>query len=264
MVSRQEVLDYIVDFIKDWTPQGKKCLVLFGDIGVGKTYIVKQACSKLGIPLDILDEYTIDFGDREQVLRYVSSRSLFSPKRVILLDRPHQFLSFQDIKKIIRASKHPVIIEIDTDSIKYYKHLMCAEAYVVPPKKSDIVKLVKEKAIPGIKPNYKAISSDVRQSLLTVYGSQGYSSSSFTDRVEHFFKTGEASGLDISHLPIIIDTAPRAYQGLRLVELIRLVLAADLLKDSTILEGLKPNKPTINISYYFYERVKALREAEKK
>ena len=255
-IYKTDVIDLLETQIKNWNSYANKCILIYGPVGVGKTFSVKY----VSIDLDyMLIDYGSEYdGDISQIINNVTTKAWGVNGKIILLDRPYRWMSSSDLKKVLDKAKNPVIIECDEDEVKYYKHLKCFEIRAIPPPKTWVVAQIK--ALKTVeKPNYRMIDDDVRQALLLAFGSQGYKEVSWLDAVDRYFKQGDVSNLDLSHLPVLLDSASTAFYGLNLYNFISRLVVADLIKDVKILEGISKDFRNYEIRYRYYKKLKELK-----
>jgi len=254
-VYETKAMQALEAFLKHWNPYSPHCVLLIGPTGVGKTFTVKYLAQKLKM------EWVSIYGevDTAKLKALIKTRGWTSRHILIHLDRPLWWMSMAELKKLVKETLNPIVIEIDQNEKKYYRSLQCVEIYVDPPPKRWIVQQIKKTKIVD-KPKYRMISNDVRQSLLLAYGSNGYSNKDWILAVEKYFKTGDASGLEPSHLPILLDTGLKYYYGYNLYRFMQRLIVADLLKRMDVLDGLKTDLKYGALSMRYYEKVKVLKE----
>lgn len=257
-VYETKAMQALESFLKHWNPYSPHCVLLLGPTGVGKTFTVKYLAQKLKMDW-------VSFGSDnppliEQLKSTTKTSGWLSKHVIIHLDRPLWWMSMADLKKIIKETLNPIVIEIDQEEKKYYKSLNCVEIYVDPPPKRWIVQQIKKTKIVE-KPLYNKVSSDVRQSLLLAYGSQGYGKKDWLVAIDKYFKHGDTSQLEPSHLPVLLDTGLKLYYGYNLYEFIKRLIVADMTKRLDVLAGMKTDfKYGVPIMRY-YEKIKILKES---
>ena len=243
----------LLNQIENWNRYTVKCVLVYGPVGVGKTFIVRKVAEKLNYEIQ---EYGSEYdGDISNIVTVGRTKPWMSAGRIILLDRPYKWMKTNDLKEIINNSSNPVLIECLDSEAKYYRWLGCLEVPVDPPPKTWIVKVIKGNKIVD-KPKYNMITNDVRQALLIGLGSQGYREEDWYSAVERYFRYGETEELELSHLPVLLDTAPTAFYGINLFNFIQKLVVADMIKSTEILSGVKPDFKTFQIRYRYYKKLK--------
>jgi len=254
-----KAITYFEEWLKFYNPQAKKCCVLYGPTGSGKTFTVKTVAEKLGYKVVVIT--SMDELEYKDIVRIVQTRSLFS-KKLVLLDRPYEFLGSLEIKKIIAKAKIPVVIECDEKDRKYYQVFGCSEIRVEPPPLHYIVKEVKNKAI--VRPDFRKITTDFRQALQIALGSNGYEmEKTWTDRVRDYFRRKETRYLEETHEPVLLDTGLKCFYGVNLVKFIQALVSSDLVKKYDILKDVSFDRKVADVELYFYMKLKAFKEAQK-
>lgn len=259
MVYRTKAVEYFEEWLKLYSPKAKKCCLLYGPPGSGKTFTVKHVAEKLNYSVVVITcEDGYGFFD---VLKVVQSSSVFG-RKLVLLDRPYEFLTNVEIRKIISKALVPIVIECEDKDRKYYQPFGCSEIKVEPPPLHFIVEEVKRKAF--VKPDFKNISTDFRQSLKIALGSQGYErEKTWIDKVREYFRRKETKFLEETHEPVLLDTGLKCFYGLNLVKFIQALVSSDLVKKYDVLKDLSFDRKLSDVETYFYSKLKAAKEGGK-
>lgn len=245
-VYKTRAIENLMLWLQRFSPfDEKKCAVVYGGVGQGKTFTIQYAVKHTHYKV-------IEPENKEQALRYAKARSM-SGKIAVWLDRPYRNgWNGKELRILVEQARNPIIIE-DEDN-KYYQHLLCVEVRVTPPSKAWIVKQLRKVAL--VKPDYRKVSDDVRQSLLLAYGSVGYEDVDWIESVVRMVKEGKVMNVDKSILPVVLDTLVDYGYGVKLAKDFLKLVSADYSGRFEILEGLKLGEP----SFYFYRLIKSLKD----
>lgn len=249
-VKAHELLE---QWLKTWTPHGKKVAVVYGSTGVGKTTAIRCIAEKLGY-----DVVTYDYSNWPGYEAVLSrARSPGWPRPVLIhLDRPFEEIRIKgrQLGRLIRAAVNPAVIE--TDKPKMYEWLAPAMIEVTAPPKTALARLIRQQAL--VKPNYRLVGSDVRQALLLAYGAETYETGDWIAAVKECLKTGRCEGLEESHLPVLLDSYVENCYGFECLKAIELLVAADISKRPELIDGFRVGHGITNVSMYFYKKWKAV------
>lgn len=273
---RTRAYDLFEKWITSFKPfHTKKCCLLYGDIGVGKTFIVKTVGKKYGYDVVYLEKNMLDKIDT----LITRSRTITGSKKILHIDRPYSELGVKSylLRKICRETLIPVVIEDTYENIKYYHSLKCEEIRVEPPPVLQIIPYIRKYSIVS-NIDYKLAGRDIRQTLLLAYGSVPEHETLWIKFIEKLVMGGEPRGFQRTHLPLIIDNITCFY-GVDLVNLVTIVSLIDRatfprtesslnfveeMDLSPFLHGIKPVKPTKHVENYYYVKLREYRESQSK
>ena len=265
MVANKQQAELFRDWLATWDVQDKKCALLYGPQGVGKTTTVYLAAKELGynvVEYNASDDRTKEFiRDLGSVL---TSKPLFG-KRLVLLDEADglSFYAQGELYKILKKGiACPLVLTANNvDNIWDRIRDRCYEIRYYKPQKREVLALVKKLA-GNKKLDYSRIPRDVRNAILYVYSGDTYTELDEWKALEHLMITGELKmELDKPQLIMLLDNAAKYYYGVDLYQLIQALVAADLGR-TWILNGLKATRRVHGLTSYFYSKLKALREVQ--
>lgn len=290
---KTKAYEELLNWLKTFKSFRLKCCLVYGDLGVGKTFTIHRVIETLGYNLIYI---TSDLVDEIENITSIPS-TLFMNKRVVHIDRPYTELklSGKKLRSICESSCVPIIIEDTIENYKYYNHIMCHKIRVEPPSLYYIANIIRSEAI--VEPNYSLVSRDVRQSLLLALGSRPQGEHEWIRFVEDLLMGRDPKNLERTHLPIIIDNLS-AFYGVDLVNLVDVLTYVDRILSlrpnyeyisnpfsinasdnyalsesgdpdgnnftgdlSVFLSKIKPLKMTKQIENYFYPKLREVREA---
>ncbi len=261
-IYKSKSMEQLELWLRTWSPYVKKCCLVYGPIGVGKTFTIHYVAENLGFK--VIDAEDIEFDYEQLVIISRSPRTITGEKKLLWFDRPYRYLNGKKLRKIIHNTRVPIVLE-DEDK-KYYQYLGCAEIRVFPPPRAWIAKYLRKHSI--VKPNYSAVSDDVRQSMLLALGSSGYETTDWVNVVKEFFTRGKgAEYFEKTHLPALLDTGLVAFYGKKFLEFMERLVVADIISDhpgfGKVLEGIRPQFRVKDVIMYYYEKRKESEKLEK-
>jgi len=222
-----------------------KPVIVYGSVGVGKTYAVYKIAEEHGY--DVID---VDIDDDLKRIETVSRAKTLN-KILILFDDVDTFGNYSKIEKIIKSARVPVVLTATElwklpNSIKR----LCNTVKFWNPKKREIVDLLREKY--GIKMGFR-VGDDVRNSIISSkYGSELYSESDVFKEVEKVFKGEEFKFTDFYIWYFIIDNLSKYYRGYDLFLAVQIVCKAVMYNNPQILKCLPKPTQSGSVSYPFY------------
>ena len=241
------------EWLRTWTPTGKRAAVLHGPPGVGKTATIRFVAGRLGYRVLTVD---LDWS-YEDILRAARAADLLG-RSLLHLDRPleEHRLRGRQLAAIVRAARKPVVIE--TVDPRPYEWLLAAVIRVDPPPKTRVAEMICGDAL--VRPDYRLVRGDVRQALLLGYGSMGYTPEDWFRVLEECMRRGNCWSIDDSHIPVILDTLVSTCYGVECLEGMQLLAAASLSgRPHLALQGWRLPRPA-RPNLYYYRRLRARRE----
>lgn len=269
LIGLEHQIRILRNWVKNYNKELRKCMILYGPPGVGKTSSVYCVAEELGyevIEFNASEERTVDFFSLK--LRPLVRTLGFTPQLVLLdelEDVPKK--AQMELAKIIPRSKKPIVVTTnDISSISPKVKLQSAKIEYNYPSIQTIIQYASKKGIKDVS-RLKDVK-DMRQlKMIAEFGSDGYKCQPDDKRrILRMMSSGDYSDISATRyqndLPILLDNSVHL-SGVKLWEFIEALRAYDLTKNPISLKGIRVNIVESQFKNFFYTKLFAARRKKR-